>query len=189
MGDKADHRHTCPRRHENGMADPNSPFVGSGADLDTWTTGHGLIGQEAAGQSCSYCGSLHPDRFMELVREGWIVGPTDKSYKAYISRPLTDEEKAERKAKWLAGFTDDEIAQSARDRDETPEEFRAGLADYYDRDLGLNEASGIEAKFYFQHLSDEQRTEFIELHNAQRMRIGVPGRFYVAPFFTGPATG
>lgn len=188
MSDQTDQRHTCPRRHENGTADPNSPFVGAGTNLDTWTTGHGLIGQETAGLSCSYCGSLHPDRFMELVRDGWSVGPTDKSYKAYISRPLTEEKKAERKAKWLAGFTYDEVVKSARERGETPEEFRAGLADYYDRDLARSEASGVEAKFYYQHLSSEQRDEFIELHNSRRMKISYPGRFYVLPFFAGPAT-
>lgn len=181
-------QHTCPRRAESGMADPTSPLAGSGAGLDTWTTGHGLVGQEIVGPSCSYCGSLHPDRFMELIRNGWIVGPTDKSYKAYISRPLTEEEKADRKAKWLAGFTDDEVVRGAQDRGETPEDFRAGLADYYDRDLGRSGASGKEAKFYFQHLSPEQRTEFIELHNARSMRIGVPGYFYQPPFFTGRPT-
>jgi hypothetical protein len=38
-------------------------------------------------------------------------------------------------------------------------------------------------KFYFQHLSHEQRTRFIELLNARTMRIGYPGHFYRRPFF------
>lgn len=140
------------------------------------------------GPSCSFCGSLHPDRFMELVREGWIVGPTDKGYKAYLSRPLTDEEKAERKAKWLAGFTYDEVIEGARERSETPEEFRAALADSYDRDLSRSEASSTEAKFYYQHLNVEQQDEFIFLYNDRRMTVGYPGHFYQPPFFTKPAT-
>ena len=38
-------------------------------------------------------------------------------------------------------------------------------------------------KFYFQHLSDEQRTRFIELINARTLKIGYPGYFYVLPYF------
>lgn len=41
-------------------------------------------------------------------------------------------------------------------------------------------------KFYFQHLSDEGRTKFIELHNAKKLNIGVPGYFYTPPFFASP---
>lgn len=37
--------------------------------------------------TCSYCGSLHPDKFLEAVELGHEVGPTDKSYKAYIGHP------------------------------------------------------------------------------------------------------
>lgn len=33
---------------------------------------------------CSFCGSLHPGKFLELVAKGWAVGPTDKNYKAYL---------------------------------------------------------------------------------------------------------
>lgn len=95
---------------------------------DTWTDRGGVA------PSCSYCGSLHPDRFMELAREGWTVGPTDKTYKAYLSTP---------------------------------------------------EGEGVhrEAKFYFQHLSEQQQNEFIELVNDHTMKVGYPGHFYVLPFF------
>jgi hypothetical protein len=41
-------------------------------------------------------------------------------------------------------------------------------------------------KFYFQHLSDEGRTKFIELHNAKKLNLGEPGYFYVPPFFASP---
>lgn len=42
---------------------------------------------------------------------------------------------------------------------------------------------GSIRKFYFQHLSDEGQLRFIELLNAQKIVIGIPGRFYVTPFF------
>lgn len=40
-------------------------------------------------------------------------------------------------------------------------------------------------KFYFQHLSLEQRHQFIDLYNAnpRTFTIGYPGHFYVTPFF------
>ena len=35
---------------------------------------------------CSYCGSMNPDRFMELLEAGQLVlGATDKDYKVYVS--------------------------------------------------------------------------------------------------------
>lgn len=38
-------------------------------------------------------------------------------------------------------------------------------------------------KFYFQHLSEEQKRRFVDLLNEKKLKIGYPGRFYVAPFF------
>lgn len=43
-------------------------------------------------------------------------------------------------------------------------------------------------KFYYQHLSPEQRQEFVALLNDGTMRIGEPGHFYRLPFFCVPAT-
>ncbi|MCW2758043.1 MAG: hypothetical protein JWO46_1789 [Nocardioidaceae bacterium] len=73
--------HTCPRRGENGMDSPNSPLRGAGTGLDEYRKGHGLVGQA---RGCSYCGSMSPDDFMEAVRTGVEIGPTDKSYKLYV---------------------------------------------------------------------------------------------------------
>jgi hypothetical protein len=40
--------------------------------------------------TCSYCGSLNPDQFMDLVEKQQIkIGPTDKNYKAYVD-PVGD---------------------------------------------------------------------------------------------------
>lgn len=44
----------------------------------------------------------------------------------------------------------------------------------------LNHSDG---KFYFQHLSEEQRQEFFELLTGGKLHIGSPGYFYVLPFF------
>lgn len=86
-------------------------------DLDHWRTD----------QTCSFCGSLHPDEFMKEVEAGTQLSPTDKRYKVYVA--------------------------------------------------------GMRWKFYFQHLSDEQMTRFIELLNAKKINIGYPGYFYTLPFF------
>lgn len=57
----------CKRRmHEAG------PWA-SEAGLDYWTERN----------TCSFCGSMHPDDFMEQVRAGAPITPTDKPYKAY----------------------------------------------------------------------------------------------------------
>jgi len=74
-------KHTCPRRIENGMHVADSPMRGAGPNRDTYDKGHGLVGQA---RGCSYCGSMHPDDFMDAVRAGKEIGPTDKSYKLYV---------------------------------------------------------------------------------------------------------
>ena len=38
-------------------------------------------------------------------------------------------------------------------------------------------------KFYFYHLSVEQMQRFVELINAQALKIAYPGHFYRLPFF------
>ncbi|MGW2692350.1 hypothetical protein ACWC3Y_10870 [Streptomyces sp. NPDC001296] len=172
---------TCPRRM--GEYGPWKREAGQ----DTWTTGHGLVGQDLVGRSCSSCGSLHPDRFMELVREGWEVGPTDKGYKAYLRQPPTADEEAQQKADWTQR---DAVAKAVRELGErdgkTAQQIAADLDEQWAKIPHYSH--GPEAKFYFQHLSEQQQDEFIELHNARRMRIGYPGHFYQPPFFAGPAT-
>lgn len=39
------------------------------------------------------------------------------------------------------------------------------------------------AKFYFQHLSVDQRYMFLRLLQDKKLNIGFPGHFYVLPFF------
>jgi len=69
-------KQTCPRR----LADIG-PWERS-RDLDTWH----LVGKD---KICSFCGSLHPDRVIELIKQhGFkIVDRSTKSYKMYINQP------------------------------------------------------------------------------------------------------
>lgn len=48
--------------------------------------------------------------------------------------------------------------------------------------------NGSEAKFYYAHLSVEQKIHFIELYNEHKFGIDYPGYFYVNPFFMVPLT-
>ena len=114
-------------------------------------TGSRMYGPDSLhrGGTCSCCGSMHPDDFMDIARTGSAeIGPTGKSYKAYVDK------------------------------------------------------QGRFSKFYFQHLSEEQMREFVDLYNARPhrqyndasltptdnnnepgMKIGYPGHFYQPPYF------
>lgn len=115
---------TCPRR----MAEYGPWKKEEG--LDGWSKGHGIIGQ---GRGCTFCGSMHPDDFMEAMREGATLGVADKDYKAYVE--------------------------------------------------GYKNNGPNGGKFYYQHLSAEQRTEFIALINEKKIHFGYPGFFTVLPYF------
>lgn len=38
-------------------------------------------------RTCSFCGGIHPDDAVRLLREGWEVGVTTKGYKRYLEPP------------------------------------------------------------------------------------------------------
>jgi hypothetical protein len=67
--------HICPRRPEVGASVPE------GSTPDYYAANAGLVTQA---RGCSFCGSMPPDEFMEAVRSGVEIDPTDKPYKAYI---------------------------------------------------------------------------------------------------------
>ncbi len=163
--------HTCPRRRELGL-----PRLVR--DADRWELGHGLVGQDEIGPSCSWCGSLHPDWFMRLVGDGWLVEPTDKTYKAYLARPFPQEDMVRRREYWEQTNV---TARVLREEAASEEEARAAVDKLFA--AGMFPEGDTVAKFYYQHLSREQQEEFVGLINAGRMRIAPPGRFYVAPFF------
>ncbi len=107
-------------------------------------------------ESCSYCGSLHPDVFMERLERGDVVlHPTDKDYKVYVAA--------------CAGAA--QFLQSYR-----------GGADAIGRPVWTSRQIE-QTKFYFQHLSADQRQRFVALLNFKSLRIGEPGYFYRLPFF------
>lgn len=157
--------------------------------LDSWAGRGGITSQQEIGLTCSFCGSLHPDRFMDLIRQHWVVVPTDKNYKAYLGRPLTAGEKAQRKRQWMEA--EHGIAKAIRDlgarEGKTPEQITADLEHEWPASEGpLMASHGQEAKFYYQHLSEAQRRDFISLYNAGEMTVGYPGHFYRLPFFCVP---
>lgn len=115
-------KHMCPSRM-------SGPFVMP--EHDTWR----------ADNTCSYCGSLNPDAFMQGVENGSItLGPTDKSTKVYVHEK--------------------EIKEGAQPR---------------------------FAKFYFEHLTIDQRKHFVDLLNMKIVKFREPGYFYVKPFFVAPS--
>jgi hypothetical protein len=121
------YEHTCPRGAESGR------------------TGRAVW---CFDDSCSYCGSLHPDIFMERLEAGDVtLSPTDKSYKVYVSAD--------------AGSV--KFKQSYRG-DGDP-----GGCDPTKWVWTVREVP--QTKFYFQHLSDSQRTRFVELLNAKKLKL------------------
>lgn len=51
--------------------------------MDTWVDTP-FVSENRVAPVCSFCGSLHPGKFLELAARGWRVEPTDKPYKAYL---------------------------------------------------------------------------------------------------------
>lgn len=62
----------CPRRCESALGMDHK-----GDSPDHWRREHPY-------RTCSYCGSAHPEDFLAAARRGVKIGPTDKSYKAYL---------------------------------------------------------------------------------------------------------
>ena len=86
-------RMTCGRRAESGM-DQLSPLSGSGPNLDHWQRF-----KSNGDRVCSYCGSLHFEDMVRLVKAsaeapldadyGSVVEiqPSSKNYKVYVNQP------------------------------------------------------------------------------------------------------
>ncbi len=116
--------------------------------------------------TCNYCGSLMPDLLMERLEAGDVtIDPTDKTYKIYV---LNDGGRPFRHA-------------SRIDKPSKPGEVMKDPADQSHWVWEVKEDHF--AKFYFQHLSDEQKNQFISLHNEKRLRLNHPGHFYTKPYF------
>ena len=111
--------------------------------------------------TCNYCGSLNPDMVMaRLENKDVEITPTDKNYKIYVGNKGGERFK-----------------QSFRDcpKDATckgPDDCTHWVTKEHDY-----------SKFYFQHLSVEQKKRFVELFNEKKLILRYPGHFYVLPFF------
>lgn len=76
--------HRCPDR--GSVAAVFKVPGGDKALPDTWD-----LGQDGY-RTCSFCGSIHPDDFMDICRktltdERYAVEPSDKRYKVYVRQP------------------------------------------------------------------------------------------------------
>lgn len=136
----------CPRRVESGVVLP-----GDKDDNDYF----------GGDDTCSYCGSLNPATFMDLVERGnATLIPTDKNYKVYVSKL-----DGTNFPQWHSRTCPDVMKCDRR----TCEHWTKGHQG--------------TAKFYFQHLDLAQQVRFIELVNQKKLKFGEPGHFYVLPFF------
>lgn len=110
--------------------------------------------------TCTYCGSFNPDTLMQRLEAGDVeLGPTDKSYKVYVRN--------------MGG---ENFKQTHRDDDKPFAGHGNPVHNWITRETD-------QTKFYFQHLSVEQKKRFVELLNEKKLKIGYPGHFYVSPFF------
>lgn len=111
--------------------------------------------------TCSYCGSFNPDEFMRRLEAGDVeLEPTDKSYKVYVRNAGGE------------GFK--HTYRDCRDAQCSGPDTCTHWVTTRDRE---------RTKFYFQHLSIDQRKRFVDLMNAGSLKLAYPGRFYVMPFF------
>lgn len=133
---------------------------------------------------CSWDGSLHPDKFMELIESGATLGPTDKNYKVYVE--LEDDTHAEELR--IIGMSNHTKSGEGWIQVKDADLSNVDISGWSKLDLEEwillgKRGSNITDKFYFEHLSEEQKHHFVYLLNDKKLSIGLPGRFYVLPFF------
>lgn len=119
---------------------------------------------------CSYCGCLNPDTFMARLEVGDIeLGPTDKDYKVYVENKGGQLFKQHYRDCYTGKDEEGYVPCTG------PDDCTHWITKETPRD-----------KFYFMHLSVEQQKRFVELLNEKKVVIGMPGHFYVRPFFIVP---
>ena len=129
--------------------------------------------------TCSYCGSLSPEALFAAIENGTaVLGATDKDYKLYVDLPNPKEGQPRLSGSTNAG----ECPQGWLPADaeaKTKWGLSPGTTFYVVRPDGPTR----HAKFYFQHLSDDQKQRFVDLYNARRLKFHPGDGFYVMPFF------
>ena len=125
--------------------------------------------------TCRYCGSLSADTFISRLEAGDVtLGSTDKNYKVYVK----NSGGAQFKQSYRDCPKDKEMTGAAGNKyfisscDQGPD----ACDHWVTRDTD-------STKFYFQHLSQDQRTLFIKLLNEDKIKFSGGFRFYVLPFF------
>lgn len=152
----------CPRRSESHFG--SSPAFARDNDYDE------------SDDTCNYCGSLNPDTFMSRLESGDVLlGSTDKNYKVYVKSEAGSPQFKQTyrdcpKDKEMVGMYGNKYFVSSCEKG--PDHCTHRVT----RDTD-------STKFYFQHLSKEQKTRFIELLNEKRIKFQGGCGFYVLPFF------
>lgn len=177
-------RHTCPRRAEMGMDRDDGPMRGSGRNLDTYEPGHGLATQQLG---CSYCGSMEPGAFLQAVRDGAKIGPTDKVYKLYVEWPNPTPDRVRVHGSTYSGQPRDDGWVAVADL--TDEQRQIAERDGSLRDGITHLLFGTDAtvggKFYTPHLSPEQSAQFYQLWQDNKVNWGYPGYPYARLYLPG----
>ena len=154
--------------------------------MSGWTERIGMS-NGIPGLHSDYDGSLHPDLFMELVKAGAALTPTDKNYKVYVEAEV--EEGAGQMI--IAGSSGSPYGDwkhaSEIDWSKVDTRGHAGSfavkwgrkvetrGHYYQiRPRGTKRTD----KFYFYHFTPEQREEFVRMYEAGELRLKTPGYFY-----------
>jgi hypothetical protein len=163
----------CPRRFDD------SSVFRVLAGEDSWMDRNGY-------PTCTYCGSLHPDALFEAIAEGRELGPTDKNYKVYVD--LLEKEPTALCVVASTNF-DPKDERYVRVADLSQPLYQLAVTSGNGRNPETtwvqfaSRGPRVRAKFYFQHLSEKQRQQFVEMLNSRTMNIGYPGYFYRTPFF------
>jgi len=152
----------CPRRAESHFG--SLPAFARDNDYDP------------SDDSCRYCGSLNPDTFMARVEAGDVkLGSTDKNYKVYVENaggnPFGQTYRDCPRDKEMTGAAGNKYMVSSCDKG--PDQCTHWVT---------RQTEG--AKFYFQHLSEDQRKRFVEMMNGPgKIQFQGGYGFYVMPFF------
>lgn len=131
--------------------------------------------------TCSYCGSINNDEFMRLVETSECeLEATDKDYKVYVwdADPQVGVPR-------IFGMTNsaDQPRGWTPVADVDPVLLTKHRVSEHTTFVSIEPTPARRMrKFYFEHLSAEQRRRFVELMNAKRLRFN-GGGFYVLPFF------
>ena len=160
----------CPRRSE-------TPMVQARGN-DFWSKD-----TESGYRRCSCCGSMHPDDLFEMIEKKTCeISGTDKNYKIYVDAPHPHVgaprifSSCSHPSHGYEKLTEDRAKQAGLDS----YAIHAHLGGYVKID---RQGPRANLKFYYMHLSDEQRNRFIELYNSRQLPLEPQFGLYRTPYF------